>query len=311
MSERGLVVSEIVSQLVADARRQEGLSLDDLADRAGVSPSYVALLERNSRQPTVAAAASLAEALGLSLADLVAEAEHDIAGDDASEAELLPAPPKRRVERASLGDCTLVEQVTGLTGEAIAQAVEFTYRKIDVIDQQTRESGAPIIAFVDLPELSSLVRTALGTGLARASQGLYAQNGPDHSPTLLPLRQGLPELEVEVALETNQPTSGPRRAGAYLLFRYVLTERDGTFRRGKESRGDTVAVWEARFGELEERDFGSRAGSNGRARLRREALDRMELAYYDPALLPYAKVTGAYARGPSSPVSAVRAGPDR
>jgi hypothetical protein len=55
-------------------------------------------------------------------------------------------------------------------------------------------------------------------------------------------------------------------------------------------------VWEARFGELEERDFGARAGGNGRARLRREALDRMELAYYDPALLPYARATGAYAR---------------
>lgn len=296
MSERGLVVSEIVSQLVADARRQEGLSLDELADRAGVPPSFVDLLERRSRQPTVAVAASLAEALGLSLSELVAEAEHDVAGEDAPEVELLPAPPRRRLERTNLGDCLRLEQVTGLSREAIVQAVEFTYRKLDVIDQQTRDSGAPIIAFVDLPELSSLVRTALGAGLARASQGLYAQNGPDHSPTLLPLRQGLPELEVEVALETNQPTSGPRKAGVYLLFRYVLAERDGTFRRGKEKRGDTVAVWEARFGELEEHDFGTRAGSNGRGRLRREALDRMELAYYDPALLPYAKATGAYTR---------------
>ena len=298
MSDRGLVVSEIVSQLVADARRQEGLSLDELANRAGVPPTYVDLLERRSRQPTVAAAASLAEALGLSLSELVAEAEQDVDGngDDAREVELLPAPPKRLVERSNLGDCTRLEQMTGLTGETIAQAVEFTYRKVDVIDQQTRESGAPIIAFVDLPELSSLVCTALGAGLARASQGLYAQNGPDHSPTLLPLRQGLPELEVEVALETNQPTSGPRRAGVYLFFRYVLTERDGTFTRGKDSRGDTVAVWEARFGALEEQDFTARAASNGRARLRREALDRMELAYYDPALLPYAKATGAYTR---------------
>jgi transcriptional regulator with XRE-family HTH domain len=298
MSERGLVVSEIVSQLVADARRHEGLSLDELADRAGVPPTYVDLLERRSRQPTLAAAASLAEALGLSLSELVAEAEHGVGGGDGGEpeVELLPAPPRRRIERSKLGDCTCLEPITGLTGEAIAQAVEFTYRKLDLIDQQTRDSGAPIVAFVDLPELSWLVCTALGAGLARASQGLYAQNGPDHSPTLLPLREGLPELEVEVALETNQLTSTPRRIGVYLFFRYVLTERDGTFRRGKEARGDTVAVWEARFGELEERDFGARAGGNGRARVRREALDRMELAYYDPALLPYARATGVYAR---------------
>jgi transcriptional regulator with XRE-family HTH domain len=296
MSERGLVVSEIVSQLVADARRHEGLSLDELADRAGVPPTYVDLLERRSRQPTVAAAASLAEALGLSLSELVAEAEHGVGGGDELEVELLPAPPRRRIDRSKLGDCTRLERVTGLTGEAIAQAVEFTYRKLDLIDQQTRDSGAPIVAFVDLPELSWLVCTALGAGLARASQGLYAQNGPDRSPTLLPLRQELPELEVEVALETNQPTSTPSRIGVYLFFRYVLTERDGTFRRGKEARGDTVAVWEARFGEIEERDFGAKAGGNGRARVRREALDRMELAYYDPALLPYARATGVYAR---------------
>jgi transcriptional regulator with XRE-family HTH domain len=298
MSERGLVVSEIVSQLVADARRQEGLSLDELADRAGVPPTYVDLLERRSRQPTVAAAASLAEALGLSLSELVAEAEHDVDGDadDGPEVDLVPAPPRRVVERANLGDCMRLGEVTGLTGEAIAEAMEFTYRKLDVIDQQTRDSGAPIIAFVDLPELSSLVCSSLGAGLARTSRGLYAQNGPDHSPTLLPLRQGLPELEVEVALETNQPTSVPRRAGVYLFFRYVLTEHDGTFKRGKETRGDTVAIWEARFGVLEEGDFGTKVAGNGRARLRREALDRMELVYYDPALLPYAKASGVYAR---------------
>jgi hypothetical protein len=78
------------------------------------------------------------------------------------------------------------------------------------------------------------------------------------------------------------------------MFRYVLTGRDGSFTRGKEGRGDTVAVWEARFGELREENFlAGRAG--GGARVRKDALERMELLYYDPALLPYAKATGAYA----------------
>ncbi|MGH7358286.1 MAG: helix-turn-helix domain-containing protein, partial [Candidatus Rokuibacteriota bacterium] len=77
MSERGMFVSEIVAQLVSDARRQEGLSMDELADRAGVHRTYVGLLERRSRQPTLAVAANLAEALGLSLSELVAEAEQD------------------------------------------------------------------------------------------------------------------------------------------------------------------------------------------------------------------------------------------
>jgi transcriptional regulator with XRE-family HTH domain len=300
MSERGLVLSEIVAQLVADARRQEGLSLDELADRAGVSADYVGLLERRARQPTVAAAASLAEALGLHLSDLVAEAEHDVGIDNGHEVEVddvVAAPPRRQVERGHLGACSRLQLSTGLTGETIADAIEFTYRKLDVIDQQTRDTGAsPLVGLVDLPELSALLRTALSAGLARHSEGLYVQNGPDHGPSLLPLRQGLPEVDVQVALETAQPTSGDRKAGVYLAFRYVLARRDGSFARGKAERGDTVALWEARFGELAEQDFGGRAGDNGRPRLRREALDRMELAYYDPALLPYARATGAYVR---------------
>ena len=57
-------------------------------------------------------------------------------------------------------------------------------------------------------------------------------------------------------------------------------------------------MWEARFGELADEDFhvaGVKTGT-GNARLRREALDEMELVYYDPELLPYAKPTGVYAR---------------
>ena len=57
-------------------------------------------------------------------------------------------------------------------------------------------------------------------------------------------------------------------------------------------------MWEARFGELESDDFhvtGAKTGA-GIARVRKEALDDMELLYYDPELLPYAKPTGVYAR---------------
>jgi hypothetical protein len=57
-------------------------------------------------------------------------------------------------------------------------------------------------------------------------------------------------------------------------------------------------VWQVRFGELREHDFraGSTRAAGGSARLKKEALDRMELVYYDPALLPYARPTGAHAR---------------
>jgi hypothetical protein len=135
---------------------------------------------------------------------------------------------------------------------------------------------------------------------------MYVQNGPDHSPSLLPLRQGLPEIEVTAALETNRLPSGRATRGVYLAFRYVLADREGSFTRGKDARGDTIAVWEARFGELGEGDFHVTGEKTGKptARLKKEALEGMDLVYYDPALLPYAKPTGEYARLRSSDASA-------
>jgi hypothetical protein len=49
-----------------------------------------------------------------------------------------------------------------------------------------------------------------------------------------------------------------------------------------------------RFGELEHDDF--HAAGAGQARVRKDALEDMELVYYDPELLPYAKPSGVYAR---------------
>jgi transcriptional regulator with XRE-family HTH domain len=299
MSERGIVLSEIVAKLVAEARRQEGLSMDELADRAGVHRAHIDLLERRSRQPTLAVAANLAEALGLSLSALVAEAEHGVGDGSPPESELLPAPAGRQTDRAHLGESSKLAATTGLTGGMVTRAIELAYRKLDLVDEQIRGSGSrSIVALVGDPDLSSLLANLLSAGIARASNGLYVQSGPDHSSNLLPLRQGLPELDVAAALETNRPAPAELKAGAYLIFRYVLAERDGTFTRGKDSRGDTAAVWEARFGELREDDFHARGtrATGGSSQLKKEALDGMELVYYDPALLPYARPTGAYAR---------------
>jgi transcriptional regulator with XRE-family HTH domain len=298
MSERGIVLSEIVAQLVADARRQEGLSMDELADRAGVHRTYIGLLERRSRQPTLAVAANLAEALGLSLSELVAEAEHDVGQGTAPEVELLPARRRRQAEQTRMGRGVQLTAMTGLTTGMTARAIELAYRKLDLVDDQIRESGSSALAgLIDLPELSALTTNVLSSGIARASNGLYVQSRPDHSPSLLPLRHGLPELEVLTALETDRPACKPAN-GVYLTFRYVLANRDGSFTRGKESRGDTVAVWEVRFGELTVNSFHLSASRNGdgEARMKKEALEAMELIYYDPELLPYARPTGVYAR---------------
>jgi transcriptional regulator with XRE-family HTH domain len=298
MSERGIELSDTVAQLVADARRQGGMSMDELAERAGVHRTYIGLLERRSRQPTLAVAANLAEALGLSLSELVAEAEQGIDGFTA-DGDDLPAPPGRHPEPGHLSESSQLRALTGLTAGAVGRAIELAYGKLDLIDEQMRKAGSPPLArLVELADLSPLVANLLSASLAEASGGLYVQNGPDHSPSLLPLHHGLPEIEVAAALETNRPAGGGATTGTYLTFRFVLADRDGTFTRGKDSRGDTVAVWEARFGELGDDAFhvtGTKNGG-GSARLKKEALDEMELIYYDPELLPYAKPTGVYAR---------------
>jgi transcriptional regulator with XRE-family HTH domain len=296
MSQHGFDISEIVAGLVADVRRREGLTTDELAQRAGVHETYIGLVERKARQPTLAAAASLAEALGMSLSDLVAEAEQDANGGFVPEVELVHAPPRRYAKADCIVESERLTEATWLSGHIVRKAIDAAYRKIDVIDEQMRESGSPnLVELVGLDHLNGLFAGVLASGVVKAAPSLYVQNSPRQHPDLLPLQHGLPEMVVKTALETDRPIAGPDTAGIYLVFRYVLADRKGDYARGEAMRGDMVAVWEARFGELTEADFIPPRGGKGPT-LRKDALDRMELVYYDPALLPYAKATGVYAR---------------
>lgn len=59
-------------------RKDMGLSQEELAFRAGLSMRYVSLLESGRHQPSLATMKALADALGQSLATMIAEAEdHD------------------------------------------------------------------------------------------------------------------------------------------------------------------------------------------------------------------------------------------
>ena len=51
------------------------MSQEVLAEKADIHPIYVGYIERSARNPTLKVAKSIASALGLSLADLIAEAE--------------------------------------------------------------------------------------------------------------------------------------------------------------------------------------------------------------------------------------------
>ena len=51
-------------------RRHRGLTLGELADRAGIAPSYLSEIETGRKPGSVAALGKLAEALGVELDDV-------------------------------------------------------------------------------------------------------------------------------------------------------------------------------------------------------------------------------------------------
>jgi transcriptional regulator with XRE-family HTH domain len=56
---------------VQEARRERGLSQEELADRAAVHQTYLSGVERGTRNPTILILQKIARALKLDLEDLV------------------------------------------------------------------------------------------------------------------------------------------------------------------------------------------------------------------------------------------------
>ena len=70
-------VSETVGRRVRDARSDRGWTLDQLADRSGVSRRMIVNVEAGSSNASIATLLKLAGALNVSLADLVAGSPQD------------------------------------------------------------------------------------------------------------------------------------------------------------------------------------------------------------------------------------------
>jgi len=74
---------------LAEARRDKGMTQQELADKAGVHISHVQRIEAGTSQPTVEILKRLAEALQVSLDMLVFERTSEAATQRLSDAELL------------------------------------------------------------------------------------------------------------------------------------------------------------------------------------------------------------------------------
>ena len=94
-----------------------------------------------------------------------------------------------------------------------------------------------------------------------------------------------------MALERNKPKGHLPKPGMHFTFRYVLSNRDGCFTRGKENRGKTAHVWEVKAGVLAESDYdlSNTEGDSGKtAVIKTNVLHAMTFIYFGPRLLPYA-----------------------
>lgn len=60
-----------VGRAIKRLRRARGLSLDDVAARVGISPSFLSRLENGQRELTLATMTALAQAVGVTMAELV------------------------------------------------------------------------------------------------------------------------------------------------------------------------------------------------------------------------------------------------
>ena len=75
MAQTQSALSDAFSRVVKKHRERRGISRAALAEMAGLHQTYIGLLEREKRSPNLDTAKAIADALGLSFAEMIAEAE--------------------------------------------------------------------------------------------------------------------------------------------------------------------------------------------------------------------------------------------
>ncbi|TFH57704.1 XRE family transcriptional regulator [Glutamicibacter arilaitensis] len=281
-----------VTTVIARLRREAGLTLEELADKAGLHRTSLGLVERGERGLTLDSAAKIADALDTTLGALIAVAEASEEGVSSDETSL---SPRRLPSSVSMNEETLLT-LTGLPASAIRSAVEYVYDTLDIIDAELIARGSePISGLVELANLSSMIGNLVGAGVAESSNDLYVRNRPHAFPDLVPQSAGLPDLEIKTALESNSPKGHLPKEGVYLTFRYCLGGPNGEYIRGKTNRGRTAWIWEVRVGYLGIEDFAisNTDGDSGKtAVIKTDAFKSMAVVFFDERFFPYARAWG-------------------
>ncbi len=281
------LITKALIQAITEERKAQGLTYEQLADRAGVHRTTIALWEREERTPTIQLALQLASALNVPLSLLLARCEAAC-----QTGQSLVSLTHRRLLAEHFRNENKLRALTGLTHQTVRGAIEDCYQTLDLIDAELAKRESPLVSeLVELANLSSMIGNLLAAGLVEHSGGTYSRNTPHTYPDLLPKRAGFGGIEVKTALERNKPKAHLPKRGIHLTFRYVLCNHQGGFTRGKENCGKTAQVWEVKAGELSENDYdlSNTEGDSGKtAVIKTTVLRAMTLIYFDPRLLPYA-----------------------
>lgn len=290
-------IVDIFFRLVRSLREAQGLTLEGLADRAGIHRTHLGLLERGERQPSLSVAVKISEALDLKTSEILLKSEL-IGSGKVSERDAFLTMAVRAEQANCIRRQDALEHFTGLSGPMLLQAIQNTYNTLDTIDAELTASGLPPIGgLVELANLSSMVGNIVGSSIAEASNGLYLRNRPHQYPDLLPQHHTARSLELKMALETNRPKGHLPKPGTYITFRYVLGDQHGRYVRGKENRGNTVWIWEVKVGQVREEDFdlSNTAGDSGKTAVIKTAVfNQMPLVYFDDRYCPHPMRNNTY-----------------
>ena len=285
-------IVKALAKLIKSEREAKGYNYEDFGGATGLHRTTIGLYERGERCPTVDAALQIASAFGMPLSSLIRKAEEIVShGTVAEEFTFRRDVPIRNFRNESA-----IRTILGLSIDSVRSAIQECYQTLDTIDQQLIAHDAePISHLVELANLSSMIGNLLGSGLAKASNGLYARNRPHAYPDLIPQVRNFDDLEIKMALEKNKPKGHLPKAGNYIIFRYVLCNERGDFISGKDNRGTKVFIWEVKIGKILESDFdlSNTAGDSGKtAVIKTSVFNEMPLIYFDRDLLPYSTRSG-------------------
>lgn len=196
----------------------------------------------------------------------------------------------RIIESSAVFNDPALEAV-GLSREMISFGISFVHKILDGLDATLVKNGEMRLAqMIELANVSAIIGNLLRTGVAKASDGRFIANGPHRHPDLISTRNGVGDLEIKVALETNKPKGHLAKPGSHLTCRYVLASADGVYKAGKLLRGDVVWIWEVRAGVLDAEHFNisNTPGDSGKtAVINAEGFKRLQVVY---CALPFCPV---------------------